>query len=109
VYSGLSFAYGSGWWLPGLKFGKPALAAESMPPSQAGIVPAALPAFSAPSGVSSRAELRGFGGTDADQAAGNAAPATIRRGSAADREQQGFLDHGGSVLEWRRPWIRTRT
>src|SRR5882672_3504839 len=53
VKSGLSPAYGSGWWPPGWKFAKPALADDRRPPSHAGMLPAALPAFSPPSGVRS--------------------------------------------------------
>jgi len=52
--SGLSFANGSGARSGDLKFGKPALAGEDSPPSQAGMLPSALPAFSPPSGVGPR-------------------------------------------------------
>ena len=47
VKSGLSAGYGSGYCPPTLK---PATGLV-MPPSHAGMVPAALPAFSAPTGV----------------------------------------------------------
>src|SRR5262245_6332998 len=85
VYSGLSPAYGSGWCWPGRKFAKPACAAEVMPPSQAGIEPSALPAFSAPRGVSSAPSLL----ASALETAAAAAPPTIRPASI---ERQGSSD-----------------
>jgi len=49
VKSGFSLAKGSGCAVPGLKSWILASAGDLIPPSHAGIVPAALPAFSPPS------------------------------------------------------------
>ena len=85
VNSGLSLAYGSGWCWPGRKFAKPACDAEVMPPSHAGIEPSALPAFSAPSGVSSAPS---FAASEADAAAAAGPPINM----PASIERQGSSD-----------------
>src|SRR5215831_10003275 len=81
VYNGLSLAKGSGWCSPGLKFGKPACAAEVIPPVQAGIDPSALAAFSPPSGVSS---LPSLAASAAETAAVAGAP--ISRPTSIERQ-----------------------
>src|SRR5690606_36183038 len=77
-YSGLSAAYGSMWKVP-TRYPAGGLV---MPPSQAGMVPAALPAFSAPTGVSSPPSLAASSGLTAAWAmpvASTAAPAMAAR------------------------------